>query len=154
MTMMNCVLIIFGHMLFYEFGALREGRVGWPDAAARCLIVLAMAFISFKGGFVRQDPHTLIAWAGMALAAAIYALGAPRPSASLTDRSVLPLLLGLALFIAVVVCPLLLPSSKSTVAQSFARWRSHISSAFSDATEFAKHPSTWIAQKKHAGSLR
>jgi hypothetical protein len=140
-------------MLFYEFGALREGRVGWPDAAARCLIVLAMAFISFKGGFVRQDLHTLIAWAGMALAATIYALAAPRTSASLTNRSVLPLLLGLALFIAVVVNPLVWSSYGTTVAQSFARWRSHISSDFSDATEFAKHPSTWIAQKKHEKEL-
>jgi len=139
-------------MLFYEFGALREGRVGWPDAAARCLVVLAMAFISFKGGFVRQDLHTLIAWAGVAFAATIYALGAPRPSASLTDRSVLPLLLGLALFIAVVVYPLVWSSSGSTVAQ-FVRWRSHVSSVFSEATAFAKHPSAWIAQKKREKEL-
>lgn len=145
-------IVALALMLFQEFGAVRERRSGWPDAAARCLIVSAMAFLSFKGGFVRQDMHTLTGWSGLALAASIYVLAAPRPSVS-PGWSPLPLLSGLGLFIALVAIPLVWSSHGVSVTQSFARWRWQMSQAFGDAAEFVKHPSAWIAQKQHDKEL-
>jgi hypothetical protein len=72
-------------MGYCEFRALRDRRTSWLDSAARGLIIGALVFISFKAGFVRYDiGHTMIAWAGLALAVLIYALVAPPDQ----DRSV------------------------------------------------------------------
>ena len=72
------VLLAMG-MLWLGAVLGRRGAAGRLPAAAGLGWVL---FMLFKAGFVRQDLHTLIAWNGLALAAALLALaGNWRPAA-------------------------------------------------------------------------
>jgi hypothetical protein len=60
-----------------ELRALARSATRWTDAVARVSIIAIYVFVLLKTGFVRHDGHALIAWSGLALGIASFALAAP-----------------------------------------------------------------------------
>lgn len=138
-----CVLTC---MAWYEATALRRGYTRAFDAAARSLIICGLVFMAFKSGFVRQDMHTLTAWSGIAIAAVIYALVAPRDSNSIKCQLVQASLGVVGLFVFAI--PVVLGVHGLPPAQVAKRWIDKVDRSFRLARDFAIDPPGWITAKQ------
>jgi hypothetical protein len=65
-------LTIVGLAAVNEFRTARDGELRYTAALGRVVIICAFLFVCIKGGLVRHDPHAVIAWQGLSLAAAAY----------------------------------------------------------------------------------
>lgn len=116
---------LFACALFVVLSLAVECTARPPRSGSRVAVPLGLAWVLlvlFKAGFVRQDDHTLIAWHGIALAAAVTASARFRPARPRLAAAVsLAAVAGAALFGLSLVGPSATPGDRWAAAAAAGR---------------------------------